>query len=228
MSPRRLVAVVAAATAFAAALWLLPAPHALLDELARLRGAGWSGGVRFASVYLVATLAFVPAGILQGAAGFLYGPWLGFLVAWPLGTACGAVSFALARTALRGWVEARLHERFRPYDRAIARRGAVAVALLRISPLSPFNAMHYALGVTGVTVQQFAVGTLLGSIPPCLLFTYVGSTVAELGALADGDAAASLPAQIVGLTTTLAASVGITVIARRELARMRAGDDASG
>lgn len=221
MVARRVAAAVAALVGIAVAFALLPGPSGVIDALSSLRGTGPAGLATFAGLYAVATIAFVPGGILQGAAGFLYGPALGFLFAWPMGALTGSISFLLGRTVLRDVVAARLSGRLARLDRALAERGTLVVALLRISPLAPFNVMHYALGLTGVTWRQFFLGTLLGSVPPAALFVYVGSTVAELTQLLEADRAAFGWPQAVGLALTLAATTGITLVARRQLQLMQ-------
>ncbi|MBA2319798.1 MAG: TVP38/TMEM64 family protein [Deltaproteobacteria bacterium] len=205
-----------------AVLWR-PSPTDLMDALDRVRAAGPAGHAVFLLGYVLGAVAFLPGGLLQGAAGFLYGPWLGFAFAWPAGVLSGSVSFFLARTVFRDLVEERLRGRLQRLDRALAEHGTTVVALLRISPLSPFNFVHYLLGATGVSWRSFALGTLLGSIPPCALFVWIGSTVAELTALVDGSASEGLGwTRWVGLALTLVATAGITAVARRALARLEA------
>ena len=220
LQARKIVAAVGAALGIAAAFALLPGPSGVVAALSGLRGTGSAGVATFAALYTAATVALVPGGILQGAAGFLYGPVVGFLFAWPMGAITGSVSFVLGRTVLRDVVAARLSGRLGRLDRALAESGTLVVALLRISPLSPFNVFHYALGLTAVTWRQFFVGTLLGSIPPALLFVYIGSTVADLTELVDSDRATFGWPQGVGLALTLVATAGITAVARARLRRM--------
>jgi uncharacterized membrane protein YdjX (TVP38/TMEM64 family) len=224
MTPRTVARGLAAALialAVGLAIWWRPGPAELMAALDGIRDAGPAGHAGFLLAYVLGAVAFLPGGLLQGAAGFLYGPWVGFAVAWPAGVISGSVSFFLARTVLRDVVEARLRGRLQRLDRALGENGTLVVALLRISPLSPFNLVHYALGLTAVRWRSFALGTLLGSIPPCALFVWIGSTVAELTALLDGSAAAELGwTRWIGGALTIAATAGITVVARSALKRL--------
>jgi uncharacterized membrane protein YdjX (TVP38/TMEM64 family) len=205
----------------AAAAWWFPGPSEVVAVLTEVRGAGPLGHLAFLMAYVVAAVAFVPGGVMQGAAGFLYGPLGGFAFAWPAGVISGSVSFFLARTVLRDVVAARLSGRLARLDGALAANGTAVVALLRISPLSPFNMVHYALGLTGVSWRAFAIGTLLGSVPPCALFVFIGSTVADLTLLLDGSAQEGLGwTRWVGGALTVVATAGITLMARRALRRL--------
>ncbi len=222
---RRALATLLVVLAVATAVWWLPGPSEIVDALGRVRNSGPSGHLAFLVGYVVAGVAFVPAGVLQGAAGFLYGPLGGFAFAWPAGVLSGSVSFLLARTVLRDVIAARLSGRLARLDRALASNGTAVVALLRISPISPFNLVHYALGLTSLSWRAFALGTLLGSIPPCALFVWIGSTVADVTRLLDGSAAADLGwTRWLGGALTVAATAGITEVARRALRRLEETD----
>jgi len=162
----------------------------LVDVLEWVRGAGTQGLLVFTGAYLAGTLMMLPASLLQGSAGFLFGPVIGVLVASAGSVLCGSVCFLLSRTVLRGPIEARVHRipNFEKIDRAIGDGGIYLVALLRLSPISPFNILNYGLGLTRVRFSQFVIGTWLGSIPAVTLYSYVGASVSSLTEIVDGSA----------------------------------------
>ncbi len=197
----------------------------MIDLLDRVRDAGPAGWLAFAGVYLVATVCAAPASFLQGAAGFLLGPLWGFAAASAASVACSAVNFLLARTVLRravtGWMAR--DPSFRAVDAAIGDGGAYLVGLLRLSPLSPFNVISYALGLTRVSLPSYLLGTWVGSVPAVLLYSYIGSTVRELGDLLDGRSLSSAGPQAVILGCTAAATVLVARFARRALSEALRG-----
>ncbi|MCO4770407.1 MAG: TVP38/TMEM64 family protein [Deltaproteobacteria bacterium] len=191
-----------------------------LAEVEELRGAGPTGVAAFLGAYAVGTWAMLPASWFQGASGFLYGAGPGIGVAWLASTAFGALSFELTRGQLRdrvaGWMRARDGGRFEAIDRMIARRGLVAVILLRLSPLAPYNVVNYLLGLTAVSRGTYLLGTALGGLVPVVVYGLLGSAVSDLAAMNDagrGNPAAA--AAVIG--TTVVASLGLALFVKRAL-----------
>ncbi len=153
--------------------------------LQAVRDLGGAGRVLFAVVQvLVAVSGILPASMLGVAAGVLYGLPAGFAVSG-VGTLAGAVlAFALSRSVLRPAVTRYLagRSRLRELDGMIARDGWRMACLLRVSPVMPFAATSYALGLSSIGLRDYVVGTL-AAMPA--LFGYV-----LLGTLAGSGAAA--------------------------------------
>lgn len=182
----------------------------------RLRGLGPLGFAIFVALYALATWGMVPASWLQGAAGFLYGPFVGFAVAWLSSTAFGAGSFWLARGRFRPRVERWLgeHEQLGDLDAAVGERGAPLVALVRLPPISPYNVINYLFGLTSVSPRAYLLGSAVGGLIPCFVWSFVGAQVADLGSLTTGS---GLPAwvQTSGIVITAVVTVMLAWIARR-------------
>jgi len=191
---------------------------ALMDAVTRLGEAGPAGDAIFAGIYAAGSWLMLPASWLQGASGFLYGPLLGVAVSWALSTLFGAVSYELARGWLRGLVAPRLESMgyLGALDRALARRGLIAVILLRLSPFAPYNVISYALGATAVPRGTFWLGTALGSLVPATAWTLVGTSIGDLAALTSGEASFG-GARWVVIAATLVATAGIGLFVRRAL-----------
>ena len=51
--------------------------------------------------------------------------------------------------------------------------------LLRLSPLIPFNAINYILGVTAVSARDYIV-SCLGMLPGTLLYVFLGSSAGSI------------------------------------------------
>ncbi len=227
MSTRSIVVVVSLAAGLAVLYRFGPSPEQVVHAVEWMQALGPAGWLVFAVTFLVWTLLALPASWPQMIAGFLFGPVLGFLVASAASTLCSTAAFMLTRTRLRSVIASRLggDVRFHSIDRAIGEGGVQLVAILRLSPLSPYNVVTYALGLTRVPLSHYVLGTALGSIPPLLLYTYLGSTVSDLSRLLDGSAAAESGwVTSVALVTTLVATALVTRFAqlalRRSLARV--------
>ena len=85
--------------------------------------------------------------------------------------------FLLARYFLRERIERKVRQypRFALIEHAIAKKnGGLVVALLRLSPLIPFNVLNYALGILPLKFLTYALTSWIMMAPGTLLFVYIG------------------------------------------------------
>ncbi len=188
-------------------------------------GLGIWGPIVFALGYAAATVAFIPGSLLTLAAGAIFGLLKGTAVVL-VGATLGAVAaFLIGRTFARAAIERRLagNARFAAIDRAIGKQGLKIAFLLRLSPVFPFNLLNYGLGLTGVTLRDYALACL-GMVPGTFLYVFLGRAAGSLagalgGAQPEGGGAGRTITLIVGLAATAVVTVIITRIARRALAQ---------
>lgn len=126
----------------------------------QIKGLGALGPIVFGLGYIAAVVALVPAAPLTIAAGAAFGAW-GFplvVLAATLGaTAAFLVARYVARERVAGFVQRRA--RLRAVDRAVAEDGWKVVALLRLSPLIPFNLQNYLFGVTDIPLRPYVAAS---------------------------------------------------------------------
>jgi uncharacterized membrane protein YdjX (TVP38/TMEM64 family) len=224
--PRRwrlalLIALIAVGVA-AFALGFVPLRERLGDLVGRARtlDPAW--------VFPVAGL-FVPFCVL-----WLPGIWVTFFCClawgfWPTFPAIvlasnlgAAAAFGLGRTLLaervRTWCARR--PRMAAVRAAIGADGLRIVTLLRLTPLVPFNALNYLLGVTPIRFRDFALATFLGMLPGTALNCWTFAALADLGASLGGE----LPPDPLGtwglvlrIALAVVATAWITRSARRQL-----------
>lgn len=136
-----------------------------------------------------ATAGIVPASLVGMAAGALFGVAGGFAIS-TAGLLLGALAaFGLSRSAFRALVERAMSgkSQLRNLDAALGRDGWRLVCLLRVSPLTPFFATSYLLGLSAVSLRDYMLGTL-AALPA--LFGYVAlGAFARAGLLAATSAA---------------------------------------
>jgi len=185
-----------------------------------VRGLGWWGPAFFIAGYVVATVAMVPGTVLTLAAGAIFGIGWGFL--WVLtGASLGAISaFLVGRHVARGLVERHLRDaRFHAVDAAIGEHGLVIVALLRLSPVFPFNVLNYGLGLTRVRFRDYALACF-AMAPGTLLYVYYGRVAGDLASAAAGTSERGAEYWSflgLGLAATVLVTLFVTRIARRAL-----------
>lgn len=179
------------------------------------------GPVVFILGYLVATVAFAPGVILTLAAGALFGVVRGTLYTFVGATLGASAAFLVARYAARRAIERKIagNPRFAAIDRAVSKEGWKIVALLRLSPVFPFNLLNYALGLTRVRFLDYLLACF-AMLPGTLLYVYYGSAAGSLAAAVGGHyqkGAGSWISLGVGLVATLVVTTFITRLASRAL-----------
>ncbi len=198
---------------------LLPV-EAFVDALeARVESLGILGPLVFAAAYAVATVLFIPGSVLTLAAGAVLGLFWG-TVAVSVGSTTGAaLAFLIARYFARQRIEALTQRdpRFAAIDRAIGEQGWKIVALLRLSPLVPFNLSNYFYGLTAVRFWPYVLASWISMLPGTFMYVYIGYIGRE--AAAGGGAGIGVwVLRIVGLIATVVVTVYVTRLARRALA----------
>jgi len=198
-----------------AASWLFPV-QAWADGF-----TGWIGGLGawgvliYGAAYACALVVLLPAAPFTIGAGLIYGLW-GFPLALLSATLGASLAFLVSRHLVRGRVARAIAGRpgLRAIDRAVGEEGWRVVALLRLSPLVPFNLQNYACGASSIGFWPYVAATCGGIAPGCLLYVYlgvVGRAAAEGGALRWALVA-------LGLAATLAVTLLVGRRARAVLA----------
>ncbi|MEL6552617.1 MAG: TVP38/TMEM64 family protein [Cyanobacteria bacterium J06621_11] len=132
----------------------------------------------FLGAHVIANAVGVPGTLLVVVGGAVYGLWWGTV--WSvIGATLGAIAaFWLARYLLHGWFQQRFAHKpfFKALNKTLCTNGLACVLTIRFSPVSPFNVVNFALGLTPIPVRYYALGTLIGIIPGTLAYTWLGVT----------------------------------------------------
>jgi uncharacterized membrane protein YdjX (TVP38/TMEM64 family) len=156
---------------------------------------------------------------LGATAGGVYGIGIGIGFALAAAsTMTGAlVSFWIARSSLRHHAERVLarHVRLSNLDELLRTEGWRVVCLLRLSPVMPFAATSYALGVSSIGWCDYLLGTC-AAMPALLGYVVIGS-LARQGLMAGTSGAGVLDtaALVVGAVATLAVTLRLGQLARK-------------
>lgn len=188
------------------------------------RGSGALGIAVFVIAYVIATVFLVPGSVLTIAAGFTYGLGWGVVLVAPTAIVAATAAFLVGRVLVRERVTRRFGggRRFRAIDAAVEQRGAVIVALLRLSPVFPFVVLNYVLSISKVKTRTYVAASAIGMLPGTILFVYFGSLASTAAEAAHGGAGPSgvrLALLGAGLAATIAVVAIVARLARRELAR---------
>ena len=194
----------------------------LQNALQWINSLGAIGGIVFIGIYIIATLAFLPAALLTLGAGVIFGVTWGSIYVF-IGATLGAIAaFLGGRYLAQGWVKEKIssYKKFAIIDKAVSKEGLKIVLLVRLSPLFPFNLLNYALGITSVSFQDYLIGSV-GMIPGTIMYVYFGSLVGDIALIGSknqpGNIILHWVIQIMGLIATIAVTVYVTKIAKKAL-----------
>jgi hypothetical protein len=96
------------------------------------------------------------------------------------GATIGAtVAFLIARYLAAEWVERRVSGRLQEIKEGVEREGWRFVAFVRLVPLFPFHLLNYALGLTCLSVQTFALTSFITMAPGAFAYAYLGDAGRE-------------------------------------------------
>ena len=177
VSRPKFLAIVAGITILVAVAMFLPVPTAV-----QLRDSAESLGpwfpLAFLLAHIVVTVVPVPRTAFTVAAGLLFGPVLGVVIAVAASTGSAVLAVLLVRAA--GWQLNRLvrHRAVDKVDERLSNRGWRAILSLRLIPVVPFAALNYAAGASAVRVLPYTLATLAGLLPGTAAVVILGDALA--------------------------------------------------
>jgi uncharacterized membrane protein YdjX (TVP38/TMEM64 family) len=113
------------------------------------------------------------------AGGLAFGPVLGTLYSAAGGTTAGVITFVLARSLGREFVQARLPPRWRRFQED--EWGAGVVFFLNLVPIVPITAINYAAGLSSVSLRHYTLAVVGGLTPRAFAYSYFGDSLLEIG-----------------------------------------------
>jgi len=208
----------------------LPIDVAVSKMEAWLEGLGILGPIVFGLIYVVATIFMLPGSALTLAAGAIFGLIDGTVIVSISSTTGAALALLTSRYLARDRISKRFASdaKFTAIDRALETGGWKIVAMLRLSPAVPFNLQNYLYGLTKIPFWTAVLTSWIAMLPGTILYVYLGY-IAKTAAEASGEGgpnSGKLAATIIGLVATVAVTIYITKLAKRELAKQTGiGDD---
>ncbi|MDJ0744114.1 MAG: TVP38/TMEM64 family protein [Xenococcaceae cyanobacterium MO_167.B27] len=194
----------------------------LRNALEWIDGLGAIGAIAFMIIYIVATVAFLPGSVLTLGAGVVFGVVLGSIYVFIGATIGATLAFLVGRYLARGWISQKIsgNENFAAIDNAIGREGLKIVLLTRLSPVFPFNLLNYGLGITGVSLKDYVIGSV-GMIPGTIMYVYLGSLAGNIATIGGADQPTNptitWAIRIIGFIATVAVTLYVTKVARKAL-----------
>ncbi|MDQ9171588.1 VTT domain-containing protein [Oxalobacteraceae bacterium R-40] len=115
--------------------------------------------------YVLAGLLMVPVMLLIAVTGIVFGPlWgMGYAVAGSLLSA--SVAYGIGMWLGRETVRRMLGARVNRLSRRIAKRGIIAMTVIRMLPIAPFTVVNIVAGASHIRFRDYLIGTFLGMVP---------------------------------------------------------------
>ncbi len=173
---RRIVAMTVAIVILAAIALLVPLPTAV-----QMRDWATSVGpwfpLAFLAAHIVTTVFPFPRTAFTLAAGLLFGPLVGLVIAVVASTLSALLALLLVRAA--GWQLNRLvrHPRVESLDDRLRQRGWPSVVSMRLIPAVPFSVLNYAAGASAVRALPYTLATLAGLLPGTAAVVILGDAL---------------------------------------------------
>jgi phosphatidylserine/phosphatidylglycerophosphate/cardiolipin synthase-like enzyme/uncharacterized membrane protein YdjX (TVP38/TMEM64 family) len=115
--------------------------------------------------FIIASLAMVPVTLLAVIAGVVFDGWQAFVYVMMGALGASAIGFLGGRLLGRDLVERWSGSGVEQLSKRLAKRGTVAVAILRLVPIAPFAIFNLVAGSSHLGARQFMVGSFLGLLP---------------------------------------------------------------
>ncbi len=185
LNPRQRLGIRLAAIALVVVLLVLAQQFGLLQRFAdpaRLRqtllGLGPRGYLVFVLAYAALQPFGVPGTVFVWAAPLIW-PWpIAFALSMVGTMAASVVGFSFARFIARDWLAARIPQRFRKYDAALAERAFATVFWLRLVLWMP-QFLHAFFGVSQVRFSTHFWASLAGYALPLFLVSFFGQALVD-------------------------------------------------
>jgi phospholipase D1/2 len=164
-----------------------------LEALQRLPGAPFF----FVAAFVIGGLVIFPVTVMSASTAIVFPPLI-----------AASISFSgiILSAALLHWLGARLigprarqalGATIQRVDEALADRGVVTIAAIRMVPLAPFSLVNLAAGAVGVSFRDYMLGTMLGIAPGTILVCLFGRQVRQFWQHPSGHGIALVAAVVV-------------------------------
>lgn len=146
-----------------------------------IQGKGFLSPIIYVALLSLLPLLLFPDSVIVIAGGMIFG-LLGGTVLTVLGSLIGAaIAFFLSRKLGQTMVKKLIKRDLVIFDKDNKKSGFFLILLLRLIPLFPFKIVSYSAGLSDVRFKEFALATLLGSLPGIMVYVNLGDKTRAFG-----------------------------------------------
>jgi uncharacterized membrane protein YdjX (TVP38/TMEM64 family) len=129
--------------------------------------------------YIIGGMLMVPVMLLIAVTGIVFGPFYGSIYAITGSLLSAAVAYEAGRRLGRDTVRRLLGPRINGLSRRIAKRGILAVMIIRTLPVAPFTIVNIVAGASHIRFRDYLIGTFLGMLPGIVVTVTFAHHLAE-------------------------------------------------
>lgn len=137
-------------------------------------------GVAVVGSFVIGGLLMLPVTLMIAVTGMVFGPLWGLVYALSGTMLSALVSYGLGAWLGRDTVRRVLGPRINGLSRRIAKRGILAMVVIRVLPVAPFLVINVVAGASHISLRDFLVGSFLGLLPGLLLTVTFVHNLAEV------------------------------------------------
>jgi uncharacterized membrane protein YdjX (TVP38/TMEM64 family) len=159
------------------------AGHAISGDTESLRRElqGATGVITLFILAALHSVVFYPAEILDAAAGFVWGFWVGLLLVMAGWLLNALIAWQIGRHGARPLLYRAFGQaRFLRYQGVIERGGLFLLLAMRLIPIVPFSLFTIVAGAAHVPLWRLIWTTAIGYLPITALFVYLGTQLEEI------------------------------------------------
>jgi len=130
--------------------------------------------------FVVGSLVVLPVTLLVTATAAVLDPVSGFVYALAGSLLSATVNYGLGSLLGREFVRTLAGRRLNRLSRRLAKKGFVAVLVVRMLPVAPFTIVNLVAGASHIRFRDFLLGTLLGMAPGILAITLLAHRIKQL------------------------------------------------
>lgn len=123
------------------------------------------------AAYVAGGLLVVPVMLLIAVTAAVFGPVTGMLYALAGAIASAATTYAIGRRLGRDTVRRLAGHRLNRLSQRLAKRGVLAILLVRLLPVAPYSIVNLVAGASHIGWRDFLLGTVLGLAPGIVMAT---------------------------------------------------------
>ncbi len=130
---------------------------------------------------LQAFIAPIPAFLIAGANGVVFGIFFGTIISW-IGAMVGATgTFYLARFLGANFVEKmeKNNSLLKKVDEISKQNGMKIIFIGRLLPFISFDFLSYAAGLSSLSFKKFLIATGIGMIPGTIAYVILGNQIVK-------------------------------------------------
>lgn len=167
-------------------LWLYAfggAQYFTLDGMVALikqiEGYGILVPIVYVFMYWISCIFFLPGLPITLIGGLIFGPVKGTLLISFASTTGATLSFLVARTIGRGYIEKKFSNSatFKKIDQGVKDNGWRMLMITRLIPLFPFNVQNYIYGLTDIKLSTYMLVSWLCMLPGTIAYAVLAGSI---------------------------------------------------